>query len=76
MIRWREFDPRMSSPLLLLSACRDGGEPPFSRPGGWEDGRRRQPWRATYVRSAGKARERESSLLTTYWSEPLYHRDD
>jgi len=23
-----------------------------------------------------EARARESSLLTTYWSDPLYHRDD
>ena len=43
------------SPLLLLSACRDGDEPRFGRPGGWEDGRSRQRWVGPYVRAAGKA---------------------
>jgi len=28
------------------------------------------------ARPAGSERERESSLLTTYWSESTYHRDD
>jgi hypothetical protein len=35
-------------------SCRDGDEPAFSRPWGWEDGRSRQRWMETYVRSAGK----------------------
>ena len=46
--------PHVSSPLLLLSACRDGDEPPFGRPGGREDGRSRQCWRFPHVRAAGK----------------------
>ena len=51
--------PCVSSLLLLLSVCRDGGEPPFGRPGGWEDGRGRQLGAWPYVRSAGKAIQRE-----------------
>jgi len=47
--------PRVYSRLILLSACRDGGEPPFGRPGAWEDGRSRQRWGLSHVRSAGKA---------------------
>ena len=35
-------------------SCRDGDEPAFSRPWGWEVGRSRQRWMERYVRSAGK----------------------
>jgi len=41
--------------LLLLSACRIGGQSPFGRPGGWEDGRIRQRSLDFYVRLTGKA---------------------
>jgi len=45
----------VSSLLLLLPACRDGGQPPFGRPGGWKDGRSRHRWRTRVVCPAGKA---------------------
>ena len=44
----------VSSLLVLLSACRDGDESSFGRPGGWEDGRSRLRGRETCVCSAGK----------------------
>ena len=46
--------PCVSSLSFLLSACRDGDEAPYGRPGGWEVGCSRQRWEATHVRSAGK----------------------
>ena len=41
--------------MLLLSACRDGDESRFGRPGGWEECRDRRSCAEAYVRCAGKA---------------------
>ena len=41
--------------MRLLSARRYGEEPPFGRPGGWEDGFSRQFRREPCVRFAGEA---------------------
>ena len=46
----------VTSLMFLLSACRDGDEPPCGRPGGWEDRSGRQRWRRAYVRAAGNIR--------------------
>ena len=51
--------PRVSSLLILVSACRDGDEPHFGRPGGWEVGCRRQRREPTYVCLAGKVTQLE-----------------
>ena len=51
--------PRVSSLWFVLLACRDGGEPHFGRPGGWEDGRSHQLSFETYVRSVGKTTQWE-----------------
>ena len=40
---------QVSSLFFLLSACRDGGEPPFGQPGGWDDGRSRQRRGQTFL---------------------------
>ena len=55
------FRPYLSSHLLLLTACRDGGQPRFGRPGGWEDGRSHHRWGPYFVRPAGKATQWEIS---------------
>ena len=48
--------PHVSSLMFLLSACRDGNEPPCSRPGGWEDRSGRQRWPHAYMRATGNIR--------------------
>jgi len=47
--------PLVCSLLLLFSACRNGVEPPFGRPGAWQDGRDRLQWGSSCVRPAGNA---------------------
>jgi len=55
--------PRVLTLARMLSASRDGDEPPFGRPGAWEDGRSRHRWEEPYVRSAGKLNLRLKDLL-------------
>jgi hypothetical protein len=51
----RSCRPFLYSHLLLFTACRDGGQPDFDQPGGWEDGRSHHRWQSYFVRPAGKA---------------------
>jgi hypothetical protein len=56
------------------SPRRDGDESPFGRPGGWEDGRCRQQWGATYVHAAGKSTQGETvRRVPAEWSARAPH---